>query len=243
MENAGSNQHLSKKQEQHLLRLGRKLMLDRHPNPQRLGCPLKAELRATAVNRALLPQAKIDSVIDHITICSPCFREFSQYRQNARLRKRLPLLLLACSLLVAATVLAGAYISRIWRPQQPNIITRVPPGRPVRQAIVLDLRNQVPLRSDEPQVQPQTQPALQLPRVPAELSIYLPVGSDEGKYTMQILRKDKQRLLTTEGDATMQDDIMVLHVQIDLQQLSAGDYFFALRQASWPWSYYPLEIK
>src|SRR5437868_12087088 len=104
MENAGSNQHLSKKQERHLVRLGRKLMLNRHPNPQRLGCPLKAELKATALNRALLPQTKIDSVIDHITICSPCFREFSRYRRNARLRTRLPLVLLACCVLVAATV-------------------------------------------------------------------------------------------------------------------------------------------
>src|SRR5215470_4161218 len=135
MENAGSNQYLSKKQERHLLRLGRRLMLKRHPNPQRLGCPLKAELKAAAVNRTVLPQPKIDSVIDHITICSPCFREFSRYRQNARLQKRLPLLLFAGSVLVAA-VLVGFYITRTWHHQpQPQIITRVPPAPLVRQAL------------------------------------------------------------------------------------------------------------
>src|SRR5215470_8877212 len=139
MENAGSNQYLSKKQERHLLRLGRRLMLKRHPNPQRLGCPLKAELRAAAVNRTVLPQPKIDSVIDHITICSPCFREFSRYRLNARLRKRLPLILLASSVLAAAAVLAGAYITRIWRQPQPKIIAHMPTGLLVRQALVLDL--------------------------------------------------------------------------------------------------------
>lgn len=243
MENAGSHQHLSKKQERHLLRLGRELMLKRHPNPQRLGCPPKAELEAAAVNRALLPQTKIVSVIDHITICSQCFREFSRHRQIARLRKKLPVFLLTCSVLVAATVIAGEYLSRIWRQQQPKIITRTRPGPLVRDAIVLDLRDQTSLRSDEPQVQLQTKNKLQLPRVPADLSIYLPVGSDEGKYTVQILRKDRQPLITIESDATMLNDVMELKVRIDLQQFSAGDYFLALRQLSWPWSYYPLKIK
>jgi hypothetical protein len=243
MENAGSHQHLSKRQERHILRLGRELMLKRHPNPQRLGCPPKAELEAAAVNRALLPQAKIVSVIDHITICSQCFREFSRLRKIARLRKKLPVFLLTCSVLVAATVLAGEFLSRIWRHEQPKIIARARPGPLVRNAIVLDLRDQTRLRSDEPQVQRQTRHKLQLPRVPADLSIYLPIGSDEGKYTVQILRKDKEPLVTIEGNATMLNDVMDLQVRIDLQQFSVGDYVLALRQLSWPWSYYPLEIK
>jgi len=243
MENAGSNKHLSKKQERHLLRLGRKLMLDRHPNPQRLGCPSKNELKVTAVNRALLPQTKVDSVVDHITLCSPCFREFSRYRRNARFRKRLPVLLTACGFLVLVTALAGAYIARIWRQQQPNMITRVPPRQPAYQAIAMDLRTRSPLRSDESQAQRQAGPPLRLPWAPVDLSIYLPIGSDGGRYTIQILRRDQQPLLTAEGDATMQDNIMVLHVQLNFQQIAPGDYFFALREATFPWSYYPLKIK
>jgi hypothetical protein len=242
MENAGSNQHLSKKQERHLFRLGRRLMLNRHPNPQRIGCPLKAELKDTAVNRTLLPQSKIDSVIDHITICSPCFREFSRYRQNARLRKRLPLLVVAGAVLAAAA-LTGAYITGTRHQRQPQIIAPVPPAPLVPQALVLDLRSQAPLRGDEPQVQLPTRPGLRLPRVPAELSVYLPVGSDEGIYILQITSMDKQPLLTIEGKAMMQNDIIVLHIQIDLHQLNEGDYFFALRQPPWPWSYYRVEIE
>src|SRR5262249_3179375 len=148
----------------------------------------------------------------------------------------LPVFLLSCCVLVAATVVAGEYLSRIWRQEQPRIIARARPGQLVRNAIVLDLRDQMRLRSDEPQVQRQTRHKLQLPRVPADLSIYLPVGSDEGKYTVQILRKDKQPLVTIEGDATMLDDVMDLQVRIDLQQFSVGDYVLALRQLSWPWS-------
>jgi hypothetical protein len=68
-----------------LLELGRKHFATDFPNPKRQGCPPKNALQLLADN----PRKADDSVLNHISFCSPCYRNFSRFL-NARKSKRRP---------------------------------------------------------------------------------------------------------------------------------------------------------
>ena len=55
-------------------------ILQNFPNPERLGCPGTARLRDVAARQEIVE----DAAWEHITHCSPCYREF--LREKERLR-------------------------------------------------------------------------------------------------------------------------------------------------------------
>lgn len=65
-----------------LLKLARHHFAHDFPNPKRLGCPPSNQLKVLADR----PLSAPDSVLSHISFCSPCYRAFSQFSQ-ARKRK------------------------------------------------------------------------------------------------------------------------------------------------------------
>lgn len=66
--------------EDELLAAARQSLSEDHPNPERSGCPEPEAIRLLA-----LDPTKADSVLNlHLTICSPCFRLFTQYLAEAR---------------------------------------------------------------------------------------------------------------------------------------------------------------
>lgn len=73
--------------EKKLLELGRKHFAEDFPNPKRLGCPPKAQLKLLAEN----PRQANESVLNHISFCSPCYRDYSRFlHARASKRKRQP---------------------------------------------------------------------------------------------------------------------------------------------------------
>ena len=62
------------------LELGRKHLAEDFPNPTRQGCPQEDVLRLLAEQ----PKTVEDSVLDHITLCSPCYRAYSSFLQQMR---------------------------------------------------------------------------------------------------------------------------------------------------------------
>lgn len=59
--------------EKKLLELGRKHFAHDFPNPRRQGCPPKDQLKRLAEN----PREAKESVLNHISTCSPCYRAYA----------------------------------------------------------------------------------------------------------------------------------------------------------------------
>ena len=62
------------------LKLGRKHLAEDFPNPTRQGCPQDDVLRLLAEQ----PTKVDDSVLDHITLCSPCYTTYSGFLQQMK---------------------------------------------------------------------------------------------------------------------------------------------------------------
>jgi hypothetical protein len=56
------------------------------------------------------------------------------------------------------------------------------------------------------------------------LSIYLPTGSEPGKYQVEIVEQPGKALISAESAAALRDHIAVLEVNVDLQRLHPGLY-------------------
>lgn len=66
--------------EDELLAAARRSLSEDHPNPERRDCPPPEAIRLLA-----LDPMKVDSTLNlHLTICSPCFRLYSDYLAEAR---------------------------------------------------------------------------------------------------------------------------------------------------------------
>jgi hypothetical protein len=65
------------------LELGRKHFANDFPNPTRLGCPPKDALRGLAFE----PRKTEASTLDHVGLCSPCYRIFSRYLRQVKTKK------------------------------------------------------------------------------------------------------------------------------------------------------------
>ena len=134
----------------------------------------------------------------------------------------------------ALVVIVGA-IWMVYRSVGPHHDTNVR-----YQANLLDLREKSALRGAE--ANPSGAP-IEFPRGALALSIYLPTGSEPGKYEIEIVDQPGKPLMGAEGAATLRDHIAVLEVNVDLQRLHPGLYLVGIRQAGWSWAYYPVVLK
>jgi hypothetical protein len=73
--------------EEKLLALGRKHFSEDFPNAERRGCPPKDQLRSLAE----APHKAKESALNHISSCSPCYRDYSRFlkARKARLQSKL----------------------------------------------------------------------------------------------------------------------------------------------------------
>jgi hypothetical protein len=67
-----------------LRELGRKHFARDFPNPKRLGCPPKGELKSLAEN----PRDANELVLSHISSCSPCYRDYGRFLQVRKKKLR-----------------------------------------------------------------------------------------------------------------------------------------------------------
>jgi hypothetical protein len=70
--------------EEKLLAAGRNHFAKDFPNPKRIGCPSRKKLQQLADN----PTRGDESVLNHVSFCSPCYREFSGFLQSLRKKIR-----------------------------------------------------------------------------------------------------------------------------------------------------------
>src|SRR5947209_539723 len=80
-----------------LAALGRSLLKD-FPNPDRIGCPGPEVLKRISSHEMNLSEA--EKWLDHLTSCSPCYRDFSQFQTAYRSRRTRTLVAIAATILL-----------------------------------------------------------------------------------------------------------------------------------------------
>ncbi len=254
---------LSRQEEKELLRSGEDVLLSDFPNPDRLGCPGKELLRTLASRSQSLPLADRNRYLDHMTCCSPCFSEFSAFVDQARYRKRLAVVGLCAVLLLTLGLTAWLTISQ-WKSKPVDPITHKPPSteperkpqeqkapepepqqqRPeiaiqqpqpkIYRDVILDVRDQSVARGETPKLE-RKYPTI--PRGLLSLSIYLPFGSEPGKYHLTIYKDPARPLLSTSGDARIRQGITIVRIKVDTSQMERGAYVLESRPETWALGY------
>jgi hypothetical protein len=204
--------------------LGRGLLKE-FPNPDRAGCPSSDVLKRIASHA--MPIAEAEKWLDHLTSCSPCYRDFSELQAGYRQRRMQTVLAIAASILVVVGVAGWALFFK-------------QKGLPVAQTAVLDLRNRSVPRGGEPT--PGEEP-LELSRAVKRLNVYLPLGSAEGPYELRIATTTGGAIFTTNSVASLKDGVTSTEAAVDLSSASPGRYVLQVRKPNSEWNSYPLLLR
>ena len=203
------------------------------PNPERIGCPEPGVLDDMSRRKIEMTQAQLH----HITHCSPCFQTFLAIRQEMRQRRvmRIRIAAVAC----AAAIVLGAiiYWTGFARPTPTVQIASV------TTPATLDLRPLTENRGVEQGRTNPPKPPLILPRKHLRLTLYFPVGADEGQYALQLLDGQLRTLLKEHVTATLQDHIVTAVAELDLSSLSPGLHTLAIRKSGDEWRTYSVVLQ
>lgn len=228
-----------------LQRAAQDAILRDYPNPARNGCPGSEVVRALAANRLDRPG---DEVWEHVTHCSPCYGEYVGFigELDARRRRRKGVLLAGG---LAALFALGFWIRGLVLAPASNPPEAVNQPAPMTErevvAAVLNLESQSATRSGSSDARQPGDEIQRLPRARLALSIYLPRGSEPGRYEVQLLGADRsgEPLLTMTGEASVVKGLTRLDVEPDFSRLSPGRYTLATRRAGLSWRYFSLVLE
>jgi hypothetical protein len=208
-------------------------ILREFPNPERLDCPPPELIRQIALHQVSFAQA--EPWLEHVTSCSPCFREYSAY---AIRRKRTILAVAACFLIVAAVtgwmLITSSHNRQIARPVAPLTGTQ-------EAAIqVLDLRARSRTRGGTNE---QAERPLGITLPVSRLTIYLPLGSSDGPYDIRIATREGTPLINSAAQATLKEGVTALTVSIDFSSVVPGEYLLQIRKPSFEWTSFQLQVR
>jgi hypothetical protein len=203
------------------------------PNPERVGCPDQETL--AGMSRRIIQMTQ--DQLHHLTHCSPCFQTLLAIRQEIRQRRvvRIRIAAVACAAaIVLGVVIYGTGVVRPTRPVQ--IASATTPA-------TLDLRPLTENRGLEQEPRNTPKPQLIFPRKHLRLTLYFPVGSDEGQYALQLLDGRLRTLLKQHVTATLQDHVVTAIAELDLSSLSPGLHTLAIRKTGDEWRTYSLVLQ
>lgn len=219
-------------------------VLNDYPNPERKGCVGEHVVREVAARQ--MPVR--DSAWEHITHCSPCYREFLGFRAElAGARRRL----VRRNRIVLATALAAASIAGIliWTRgshgmQKPPVVARKI-QTPDTNAMVakVDLQPFSPARSGENAAARSTKVAATLDRQVVRLELSLPTGSDDGTYEVRLMDGQLRSLMSRSASTAFTDHVTTLSVTLDLSTLAPGSYVLGLKGPATDWRTYPIAVR
>ena len=252
---------LSRDEERRLLEAGRRVFATAYPDPERAG---GFDAAVEAAVRGRLPAGLVDA----LTWSSETFEEYERELKAARerqeaweARKRRALWWAA-----AATVVLAAGATVWWgvgfrepggsenrpviaedeaapRPAPvpaPEVAPEKVAPEPEYEVASLDLRGLSPVRGEAEAV------GDDLPVVsakPLDLTVTLPIGSEDGEYEVAVLRSPGKPLLSVEGHAGLAGGNILLRARLDLSGLAPGQYYWGMRRGEFPWSYYRIRLR
>jgi hypothetical protein len=215
----------------------RRFFLEGNPNPERQGCPGPDVLRAIAEDT--LPAN--DPARLHLSACSPCFRQYYEFRrERAKRIKRCSFALLASAGIVVSGIGIGMYRRP---PHEPNVRYGQPASRSALRAVAfVSYDANSALSGDRGTDQPRVMQPIELVRtLSLHLSITLPVGMDGGTYETQLrYGSDSAPVYSSTGNAVMNPTSRnnVLSIILPTDQLPSGRYRFYFRRTGavqwWP---------
>jgi hypothetical protein len=208
-----------------LLDILRQGLATEFPNPERIGCPGSTLLKGIAQGKVSLTEA--EPWLDHLGSCSPCFREFKEFRRQSTNQRRRVLTLVA-----TAAVLLFALGGWLWVRARHSVQTT--------DTAVLDLRERSAARGQNPSGTAQA--PLEIPRTAKHLVLDLPIGSKEGPYDVGLLTDTGIELLRATGTAELRDHVTRLQVDLDLSSIRPGTYSLGVRQVGLEWSRYLVRV-
>ena len=210
------------KDEKQLFELLSKGLSTDFQNPSRLGCPDSAVLKGIASHRIRLAQA--EQWLDHLGSCSACFAEFRLLRKRLQNRRQIALGS-TLAILLAASALWSTFHSRL------VLVTH--------DTAVLDLRSYSIERGRQPQAK---QPQLEIGRRTKHLTLYLPMGTEDGDYELVLLKNTGDELLRTTGVAQLEQHVVTLKADIDFSSVPGGSYFLGVRLPGLEWARFPVRV-
>lgn len=224
-----------RKDEIDLLRTATEAIPSDFPNPERLSCPEASKLEAIAGRRLSLPD--INDVVDHIAMCSPCFAAYSVYRKSQRSRyllRRAAQVTAFLMLAIAAVYLGGKVFSPTQRfPEQRSDFGPL--------TAVLDFHELTSERSDHAST-PGPRQLDHLRRSLLNLQIRLPLGTEDGEYSLQFRNSAGGMAVQTTGVAKWDGTTETLSAPIDLRTVEPGPYTLALRKGASTWRQYSVFV-
>lgn len=181
--------------------------------------------------------------LDHLTSCSPCYRDFSQFRTAYRSRRTGTLVAIAATILMVAGLAGWALFLRqkaplVLRPKEPPIPRQEEPL--VTKTAVLDLRDRSPQRGVEPH---DSLPPLETARDVSHWEIYLPLGSDEGLYDVRVTTTQGEPLLVARGKSKLKEGLTSMEVDLPPSRIRSGRCILQIRKRGSEWSSFPLVVQ
>ena len=216
--------HSERDEKRILSALGRGLLKE-FPNPERAGCPGSDVLKRIASHEMPLPEA--EKWLDHLTSCSPCYGDFSQFQAVHQRRRTQRLLAIAASILIAIGIAGWVLLQR----HNETLMA---------QTAVLDLRNRSLPRGTEANP---VEPPLVVSRAAAHWNISLPFGSNDGPYDIRLLAASGELLVSTKADAKLTDGVAVIQISVDLSSRSPGQCVLRLARNGSQESSYVVELR
>ncbi len=232
-----------------LLDFARSYLSEAFPNPDRQGCPPDAALRSLAFN----PNESEPTVTEHLAVCSPCFRRYTELlaelksQQRAEERSswtRISVWSRAHPLLVGAALVfvlfiaigASLLLTRIRVPNPPPLDThRAPnPVQPVNPKVAyspfsIDLSALSPMRGAESATG--TQRRVSVPRSPLDMTLTLPLASPEGHYDLK-LKAGSETFWSKSAQAHLFKGKTLIQVEADFRQIPPRNYNLEVRSSS-----------
>jgi hypothetical protein len=214
--------------------------LEANPNPERIGCPDEATIKALAQDR--LPASHPGRL--HMAGCSDCFAEYRGFRLKWLERRKGRRRVLSWAIAASLTLFAAA--GGIWEFQHLRSGSH-PASETAANAPVdaqMDLFNAGTFRGANDGVNELQ--SVMLPAALVHLAVTLPRFSDAGQYVV-LVSKDKnatQIVAKATGRAQEMNGREILNITLDLRSAKNGTYFLAtVRGEDAGAYYYPLTIK
>jgi hypothetical protein len=235
MEERRTEERLTRRQEKRLLRAAAAAIKFEFPNPERCGCPDPEAVRSLAQRRIPLPQT--GDLVDHIATCAPCFDAYTRLRRRRRIIWVGAPILAVVICLVALALWLSHRAALV--PSRQQLLANLPPIS-VRQATI-DYRETSPTRSAGPQ--DRAEETLQLPRAVLDLTILLPLGTEDGEYSVELRTSESNAVFRATGPAKWDGHAVTLATRVDLRQLTPGAYTLALRKDGSSWRTYRVVVE
>lgn len=224
-------------------------VLRNYPNPERRGCLNSSTLRAIA-HEKVPPE---DSRWEHISHCSPCYREFLSVRKDVRetliRRVRTKWVMVAAAVMLVVGLSIWSVRDRFRQNQSIGITTQdaeprllSESKRPVLTA-VLNFETESVTRSATNNTAAVSE-LQEVPRGRLALSINLPVGSEPGEYTIRLQKDPADATALSEFTSAghLENGLTVLIVSADLSTLERGIYVLGIRREEGSWRYYRFAV-